>query len=103
MTDSTRSLGLDNGNERSNCGILGESGAEWQMAATSVHNDVFLDSEECHEREANCAMPALIRWWEALTAPEVAKRQQKYRVERDATDGRNGRAQRTVREVLMEM
>ena len=48
-------------------------------------------------------MPTLIRWWEALRAPEVAKWQQKYRVEWDATDGRNGGAQRTVWEVLMEM
>ena len=44
----------------------------------------------------------LIRWWEALRAPEVAKWQQKCRVDWDATDGRNG-AQRTVWEVLMEM
>ena len=41
-------------------------------------------------------MPTLIRWWEALRAPEVAKWQQKCR------DGRNGGAQRTVWEVLME-
>ena len=47
-------------------------------------------------------MPTLIRWWEALRAPEVAKWQQKYRIEWDATDGRNGGAQRTVWEVLME-
>ena len=33
----------------------------------------------------------------------MAKLQQKYRVEWDATDGRNGGAQRTVWEVLMEM
>ena len=48
-------------------------------------------------------MPTLIRWWEALRAPEVANWQQKYRVDWDATDGRNGGAQRTVLEVLMEM
>ena len=28
-----------------NDGIIGESGAEWQMAATSMHNDVLLDSK----------------------------------------------------------
>ena len=33
----------------------------------------------------------------------MAKWQQKYRVEWDATDGRNGGAQRTVSEVLMDM
>ena len=48
-------------------------------------------------------MPTFIRWCEAVRAPEVAKWQQKYRVEWDATDGRNGGAQRTVWEVLMEM
>ena len=48
-------------------------------------------------------VPTLIRWWEALRAPEVAKWQQKYSVDWDATDGRNGGAQRTVWEVLMEM
>ena len=32
-------------------------------------------------------MPTLIRWWEALRAPEVAKWQQQYRVDWDATDG----------------
>ena len=44
-----------------------------------------------------------IRWWEALRAPEVAKWQQKCRVVWDATDGRNGGAQQTLWEILMEM
>ena len=49
-------------------------------------------------------MPTLIRWWEALRVPQVAKWQQKYRVDWDATDGRNGGAQQTVWEILlMEM
>ena len=48
-------------------------------------------------------MPTLIRCWEALRAPEVAKLQQKCRVDWDATDGRNGGAQQTVWEFLMEM
>ena len=48
-------------------------------------------------------VPTLIRWREALRAPEVAKWQQKYRVDWDATDGHNGGAQRTVWEVLMKM
>ena len=47
-------------------------------------------------------MPTLIRWCKALRAPEVAKWQQKYRVDWDAADGRHGGAQRTVWEVLME-
>ena len=33
--------------------------------------------------------------------PEVAKWQQKYRVDRDAADGRNGGAQQTVWEMLL--
>ena len=44
-----------------------------------------------------------IRWWEALRAQEVAKWQQKYRVDWDATDGRNGGAERTVWEIQTEM
>ena len=38
-----------------------------------------------------------------MRRPEVAKWQQKFRVDWDATDGRNGGAQRRVWEVLMEM
>ena len=32
-----------------NRGVLGESGTEWQMVATSLHDDVLLDSQQCHE------------------------------------------------------
>ena len=35
--------------------VLGEGGTEWQMAATSLPDDILLDSSECHERETNCA------------------------------------------------
>ena len=80
-----------------------ESGTEWQMAATSLHNDVLLVRRTSRVRGPVALMPTLIRWWEALRAPEVAKWQQQYRVDWDATDGRNGGAQRTVWEVLMEM
>ena len=45
----------------------------------------------------------MIRWWEALRAPEVAKWQYKYRTEWDATDGRNGGAERIVWRTLLEM
>ena len=48
-------------------------------------------------------MPTLIRWWEALRALEVVKWQQKYRVDWDAADGKNGGAQQTVWEILLEM
>ena len=47
------------------------------MAATSLHDDVLLDSQENVTSERPIAlMPTLIRWWEALRAPEVAKWQQ---------------------------
>ena len=48
-------------------------------------------------------VPTLIRWWEALRAPEVAKWQQKYRVDWDAIDGGDGGAQQTLWEILLEM
>ena len=48
-------------------------------------------------------MPMLIGWWDALKAFEVVKWQQKYRVDWDATDGRDGGAQRTEWEILLEM
>ena len=63
----------------------------------------FLLLQNVTSERAPALMPKLIRWWEAVRGPEVAKWQQKYRVDRDATDGRNGGAQRTVWEVLMEM
>ena len=97
------SPGLDKRNERRNFGILGEGRTEWQTAATSLHDDVFLTPKNVTSERPIALMPTLTRWWEALKAPEVAKWQQKYRVDWDATDGRNGGAQRTVWEVLMEM
>ena len=48
-------------------------------------------------------LPTVIRWWEAVRASEVMEWQHRYRIEWDAADGRNGRAQRTVLEILMEM
>ena len=62
----------------------------------------FLIPEKVTSERPIALMPTLIRWWEAMRAPEVSKWQQKYRVDWDATDGRNEGAQRTVWEVLME-
>ena len=45
----------------------------------------------------------MIRWCEALRAPEVAKWQHKYRNVWDATHGRSERAERTVWETSLEM
>ena len=47
---STKSiLGFDERNEERNRGVPGKGRAEWKVAATSLHDDVFFDSEECHE------------------------------------------------------
>ena len=70
------------------------------MAATRM---LFVIPKNVTSERPIALMPTLICWWEALRAPAVAKWQQKYRVDWDATDGRNGGAQRTVWEVLMEM
>ena len=43
------SFGLDKRNETRNRGVHGEGGAECEMVATSLHNDVLLDTEECYE------------------------------------------------------
>ena len=77
-----------------------EQSVKWpQQACTTMF---FLIPNVTSER-STALLPTLIRWREALGAPEVAKWQQKYHVEWDATDGRNGGVQRTVWEVLMDM
>ena len=48
-------VGFDESNKRRSGGILGEGGTVWEMAATSLHNDVLLDFEECHEGAAHGA------------------------------------------------
>ena len=90
------SLGHDIRNKKGNGRFPGEGGTE----CTTMF---FLIPKNVTSEGPIALMPTLIRWWEALRAPEVAKWQQKYRVEWDATDGRSGGAQRTVWVVLMEM
>ena len=46
---------------------------------------------------------AMIGWWEALRAPEVATQQEKFRIAWDVTDGRNGGAERTLCQTFLEM
>ena len=77
-----------------------QSGKFPQQACTTMF---FVISKNVTSERPIALMPTLIRWWEALRAPEVAKWQQKCRVDWDATDGRNGGAQRTEREVLTDM
>ena len=35
--------------------LLEKGGTKWNVAATSLYDDVLLDTEECHECEADCA------------------------------------------------
>ena len=63
----------------------------------------FLTPKNVTSERPIALMPTLIRWLEALRARGVAKWQQKYRVDWDAADGRNGGAQQTVWEVLVEV
>ena len=71
-----------------------EQSGNWpQQACTTMF---FLILKNVTKERPIALMPTLIRWWEAFRAPEVAKWQQKYRVDWDATDGRNGGAQQTV-------
>ena len=78
-----------------------EQSGKWpQQACTTIF---FLIHKNVTSERPIALMPTLIRWCEVMRAPEVAKWQQKYRVEWDATDGRNGGAQHTLWEVLMEM
>ena len=78
-----------------------EQSGKWsEQACTTMF---FLIPKNVTRERPSALMPTLIRWWEAVRALEVAKWQQKYRVDWDATDGRNGGAQRTVLEILMEM
>ena len=78
-----------------------EQSGQWPPQVCSTM--FFLIPEDVTSGRPIALMLTLIRWWEALRAPEVAKWQLKYRVDGDATDGRNGGAQQTVWEILMEM
>ena len=74
-----------------------EQSGKWrQQACTTMF--ILIPKSVTSERPIALMM---IRWWEVLRAPEVAKWQQKCRVAWDATDGRNGGAQQTVWEILM--
>ena len=73
--------------------VVEQSGRWPQQACTAT---LFLIPKNITSERSIALMPTLIRWWEALRAPEVAKWQQKYSVDWDAADGRNGGAQQTV-------
>ena len=70
-----------------------EQSGKWpKQACTTMF---FLSPKNVTSERPTALMPTLIRWWEALRTPEVAK-WQKHHVHRDATDGRNGGAQQIV-------
>ena len=71
-----------------------------QQACTRMF---FLNRKNVTFERPIALMLAMVRWWEALRAPEVAKWQHKCRFEWDTTDGRNGGVERTVWETLLEM
>ena len=77
-----------------------ERSGKWPQQACTTK--VFLIPKNVTSERPVALMPTLIRWCEAVRAPEVAKWLM-YRVDWDATDGRNGVAQQTVWEILMEM
>ena len=70
-----------------------QSGKWLQQACTTMF---FLIPKNVTSERPIAVMPTLIRWWEVLRAPEMAKWQLKYRADWDATDGRNGGGQQTV-------
>ena len=77
-----------------------EQSGKWpQQACTTMFS--LIPKNVTSERPI-ALVPTLICWWEVLRASEVAKWQHKCRIDWDAPDGRNGGAQRTVWEILME-
>ena len=87
---SESSLGLDKETRREIVEFLEkvEQSGKWpQQACTTMF---FLIPKNVTSERPIALMPTLIRWWEALRALEVAEWQQKYRVEWDASNGRNG-------------
>ena len=55
-----------------------EQSGKWQQQACTTM--FFLMPKNVASERPIALMPTLIRWWEALRAPEVAKWQQKYPV-----------------------
>ena len=78
-----------------------EQGGKWPQQACTTR--FFLIPKNVTSERPLALMPTLICWWEALWASEVAKWQQRYRIEWDATEDRSGGAQRTVWKILMVM
>ena len=69
----------------------------------TVHDDVVLVPKNVTGERCIALLITMVRWWEWLRAPEVVKWQQRHHVRWDAADNRNGGAERTVWETLLEM
>ena len=65
---------------------VAQSGTWPQEAGTTMF---FLIPQKVTSERQIALMPTLIRWWDAVRASEVMK-WQRYRIEWDAPDGRNG-------------
>ena len=60
----------------------------WRWPPQACTTMFFLIPKNVMSDRPIALVPTLIRWWEAMRAPEVAKWQQRYRIDGDATDGR---------------
>ena len=74
-----------------------EQSGKWpQQACTTMF---FLIPKNVSSERPIALLLTIIRWWEVSRV----KWQHKYRIDSDASDGRNGGAQRIVWEILLEI
>ena len=73
----------------------------WERAATSLHDDVFLIPKNVTSERSVALLPTLIRWWEWLRCQDGRKGIVLGGT--PLTDGRNGGAEPSVWETLLEM
>ena len=71
-----------------------------QHACTTMF---FLSPKNVTSERPLALLPTVSRWWEGVWELEVKRWQARHRVGWNATDGRNGGAERTVWETLPEM
>ena len=65
-----------------------EQSGKWpQQACTTMF---FLIPKNVASERPLALKSTLIRWWEVIRSPDVAKWQQRCRADRDATDGSSG-------------
>ena len=74
-----------------------------ELSASSQARHCFSIPKGVTSERPTALLPTMIRWWEALRAHEVSRWQERHSVGWDATDGRNGGAEPTVRETLLDV